>query len=208
MKRFSAIPSILAAAAVFFSLSGAMAADAPATAAAPSGNDKPQAKTPAVIVIDVNKIMTESAAAKSVRDQVATLRKGLKDEVDKKESTLRSQDEALAKQRSTMSADDFEKKSRSFQEDVMKSRQDVDKRVAGLDKAVGDAMGKIQSQLQSILFEIAKEQNANLVLPKAAILVAETSMDFTDQAMTRINAKLPSVKVEVPGAVAAPASSK
>jgi Skp family chaperone for outer membrane proteins len=193
--------SIMAAAAVFFSVSGAMAADAPAA------SYKPQAKTPVVIIIDVNKIMTESAAAKSVHDQVGALRKSLKDEVDKKEANLRSEDDALAKQRSTLSADDFEKKSRSFQEDVMKSRQDVDKRVAALDKSVNDAMGKIQTQLQSILFDIAKEQNANLVLPKAAILVAETSMDFTDQAMTRINSKLPSVKVEVPASVSSSSSS-
>jgi len=192
--------SALAAAAVFFSLSGAMAADAPA-----AGASKPQAKTPVVIVIDVNKIMTESAAAKNVQSQVADLRKSLKAEVDKKESGLRSEDEALAKQRGTLSSDDFAKKSRSFQESVMKSRQDVDARVGALDKAVNMAMGKIEKQLQSILFDIAKEQSANLVLPKAAILVAETSMDFTDEAMTRINSKLPSVKVEVPVPATAPA---
>lgn len=193
---------IFTAMAVALVMSGAaIAEDAPKSDAAKSG-----AKTPVVIVVDVNKIMTESAAAKSVQDQVSTLRKSLKDEVDKKESGLRAQDESLAKERGKLSADEFEKKSRAFQEDVMNSRKDVDARVGALDRGVGVAMGKIEKSLQEILFDIAKEQGANLVLPKAAILVAETSMDFTDQAMAKLNAKLPSVKVEVSSASAAPAA--
>jgi Skp family chaperone for outer membrane proteins len=201
MKR---ILSLFAAAAVALTVSGAAIAD---DAAAPA---KSQAKTPVVIVIDVNRIMTESAAAKSVQSQVADLRKSLKAEVDAKESSLRSQDEALAQQHDKLSADDFKKKSLGFQQDVMKSRQDVDGRIAALDKAVNVAMGKIEAQLQQILFDMAKEQGANLVLPKAAILVAETSMDMTDQAMARINAKLPSVKVEVGAAssLSAPSQGK
>lgn len=183
-----------------------MAQDAPA-AAAPA---KSQAKSPVVIVVDVTRIMTESAAAKSVQDQVATLRKSLKAEVDQKESALRNQDESLVKERDKLSADEFKKKSIGFQQEVMKSRQDVDSRIAALDKGVNVAMGKIEGQLQQILFDLAKEQGANLVLPKAAILVAETSMDMTDTVMSRINAKLPSVKVDVASssALSAPAPKK
>jgi Skp family chaperone for outer membrane proteins len=197
MKR---ILSLAAAVAVALTISSAAFAQ---DAAAPAA--KSQAKTPMVIVIDVNKIMTESAAAKSVQDQVASLRKSLKAEVDSKESSLRSEDEMLSKEHDKLSADDFKKKSLSFQQDVMKSRQDVDGRIAALDKAVSVAMGKIEAQLQQILFDLAKEQGANLVLPKAAILVAETSMDMTDTAMSRINSKLPSVKVEVGSSLSAPA---
>ena len=204
MKHTLSLLAVAAAFSVALPLA-VLAADAPAATAATS-EAKSQAKSPLVIVIDVNRIMTESAAAKSVQDQVSTLRKNLKAEVDKKESGLRTQDEALAKQRGTLKADDFEKKSHAFQEDVMKSRQDVDKRVAALDKAVNIAMGKIEKQLQDILFDIAKQQGANLVLPKAAILVAETSMDFTDQAMTQMNSKLPSVKVEMSDAAAGSAA--
>lgn len=176
-----------------------------ADAAKPAAADGPQAKTPVVIVVDVNKIMTESAAAKSVQDQVATLRKTLKADVDQKESNLRAEDEKLSKERGTLSADDFAKKGQAFQDEVAQSRKDLDGRVAALDKAVNVAMGKIEKQLQDILFDIAKEQHANLVLPKAAILVAESSMDFTDQAMAKINAKLPSVKVDVQPVAPAPA---
>ncbi len=182
--------------------SGAAFAEEAAKPAATS-----QAKTPVVIVVDVNKIMTESAAAKSIQSQVTSMRKTLKDDVDKKESGLRAQDEKLVKDRATLSAEEFEKKRRSFEEEVMNSRKDLDKRVASLDRSVAVAMGKVEKELQTILFDIAKEQKANLVLPKAAILVAETTMDFTDQAMSKINAKLPSVKIESASA-AAPAAAK
>lgn len=192
------IAAAVALASVF--ATGAMAAEEAAKPAAAA----PQAKTPVVIVVDVNKIMTESAAAKSIQSQVSSMRKTLKDDVDKKEAGLRAQDEKLSKDRANLSADDFEKKRRSFEEEVMSSRKDLDKRVATLDRSVAVAMGKVEKELQTILFDIAKEQKANLVLPKAAILVAETTMDFTDQAMSKINAKLPSVKVE--SASAAPAA--
>ncbi len=182
-----------------FTISGAAYAQ---EAKAPS-----QAKTPVVIVVDVNKIMTESAAAKSIQSQVSSMRKALKDDVDKKEAGLRSQDEKLAKDRTTLSSEEFEKKRRAFEEEVMKSRKDLDSKVGSLDRSVAVAMGKVERELQGILFEIAKDQKANLVLPKAAILVAETSMDFTDQAMAKLNSKLPSVKVDssAPAATAKPA---
>lgn len=196
----SKIMKIAAAAVVATGLLSAPAIAADAASA-------PQAKTPVVIVVDVNKIMTESAAAKSIQSQVSSMRKSLKDDVDKKEANLRAQDEKLSKDRASMSADDFEKKRRSFEEEVMNSRKDLDKRVSSLDRSVAVAMGKVEKELQGILFDIAKEQKANLVLPKAAILVAENTMDFTDQAMSKINSKLPSVKVEAASAPA-PAAAK
>lgn len=195
----SKLMKIAAAAVVATGLLSAPAIAADATPA-------PQAKTPVVIVVDVNKIMTESAAAKSIQSQVSSMRKSLKDDVEKKEANLRAQDEKLSKDRASMSADDFEKKRRGFEEEVMNSRKDLDKRVSSLDRSVAVAMGKVEKELQGILFDIAKEQKANLVLPKAAILVAENTMDFTDQAMSKINSKLPSVKVEAASA-SAPAAT-
>ncbi|HRJ13082.1 MAG TPA: OmpH family outer membrane protein [Alphaproteobacteria bacterium] len=196
--------NMVAAAALTMALAtgAAFAEDAPKAAATS------QAKTPVVIVVDVNKIMTESAAAKSIQSQVSSMRKSLKDDVEKKEANLRAQDEKLAKDRTTLSAEEFEKKRRGFEEEVMASRKDLDKRVGALDKSVAVAMGKVEKELQTILFDIAKEQKANLVLPKAAILVAETTMDFTDQAMSKINSKLPSVKIESASAPAAKPAEK
>ena len=169
------------------------AEDAPAKA---PGNPK-------IIVIDVQKIMTQSDAAKSVRSQVEGLRKGVQDDVSKQESALKSDQDNLIKQQGKLSQDEFNKQRQAFEQKVASTRKNVDGKVASLDRGVNKASGQIEQELQKLLFDMAKDKGAGLVLPKQAILVAETSMDFTDEALAELNKRLPRVDVKLEAAPAA-----
>ncbi len=162
-----------------------------------------EAKTPVAIVIDVNRIMTESLAAKNLRDQVNSLRTQLKNDVDGKEKSLRAAQEDLVKQKDSMKPEEFSAKQKDFENRVITSRKEIDSRVAGLDRAVAQAQGAIQKQLETVLIAMAGEQKANLVLPKNMILVAAQEMDFTAEALDRVNKAMPSVKVDTSAATSA-----
>ena len=158
---------------------------------------------PKIIVIDVQKIMTQSDAAKSVRSQVEGLRKGVQDDVSKQESALKSDQDNLIKQQGKLSQDEFNKQRQAFEQKVASTRKSVDGKVASLDRGVNKASGQIEQELQKLLFDMAKDKGAGLVLPKQAILVAETSMDFTDEALAELNKRLPRVDVKLEAAPAA-----
>jgi outer membrane protein len=46
--------------------------------------------------------------------------------------------------------------------------------------------------------EIAAERKATLVLSKNQVVLSAKEYDITDEAMKRLNAKLPTVAVEIP----------
>ena len=64
-----------------------------------------------------------------------------------------------------------------------------------LDQAYGNGMIEVQRALTTIIAELAKEQGFNLVLRQAQTVFADSALNITDEALRRLNARLPSVKV-------------
>lgn len=183
-------------------------------AASPSfAEEAKEAKTPKVIVIDVQRIMADSDAAKNIRSQVEGYRKDIQADASKKETALRAEDQEIAKQQGKISQEEFTKKAKAFQEKFEGARKEVAERERNLGNAVNVASDKIEKELQKILFDLAKEKGATLVIPKQAVLVAENAMDFTDQVLEQLNKNLSKVPVTVekstpPAAAEKPAAEK
>ena len=75
----------------------------------PAASTLAQGQLPAAVavVVDYTRIMRDSKAAKSIRDQIDTRRKVYQDQIAKEEKRLFDADKALAKQRSVLSAEAF-----------------------------------------------------------------------------------------------------
>ena len=59
-------------------------------------------------------------------------------------------------------------------------------------------MNTIRTSLLQVVDEIAAERKATLVLSKNQVVLSAKEYDITDEAMKRLNAKLPTVAVEIP----------
>ena len=57
-------------------------------------------------------------------------------------------------------------------------------------------MGRIQETVAEISREIAEERNLDLLLAKVTIVLVRPSLEVTDEALRRLNQRLP--KVELP----------
>ena len=60
------------------------------------------------------------------------------------------------------------------------------------------SMNTIRTNLLQVIDEIAAERKATLVLSKNQVVLAAKEYEITDDAMKRLNAKLPTVAVELP----------
>jgi Skp family chaperone for outer membrane proteins len=61
-----------------------------------------------------------------------------------------------------------------------------------------NGMGTVRDTLLKIITDIATERGATLVLSKSQVLLAANEYDVTAEALKRLDAKLPSVAVQVP----------
>ena len=60
------------------------------------------------------------------------------------------------------------------------------------------SMYTIRTTLLQVIDEIAAERKATLVLSKSQVLLAAKEYDITEESMKRLNAKLPTLAVELP----------
>lgn len=149
-----------------------------------------------VAVINIQDIMRDSLAAKSVKKKLEAKQKSFQNEMSKKEKALKSKEAAIAKQRGKVSAAEFEKQVKSFQDSAVKAQRDVSAKKAKLDKAFADSLATIQNTVVDITKGIAKERGLKVVTPTSQLLYADPSLDITQEVLAKLNKKLPSVKVK------------
>lgn len=147
-------------------------------------------------VVNVAKIMQDSKAAISVRNQLQAKQKSFQAELDDKEKALYNEDQALAKEQGKGDKDAFEKKVKAFREKAASAQRQVAEKKAQLDKAFGASLEEIQKSVLDITKQVAAEKKLNVVLSSAQVLYSEPSMDVTDEVLKRLDAKLPTVSVK------------
>jgi Skp family chaperone for outer membrane proteins len=151
-----------------------------------------------VAVVDVQFILQEAAASKSIQKQLEAQRETYQNEISKQEDRLRAVEQELNHQRANLSPDDFAQKRREFEQQVVDVQRTVQARKRVLDQAFNESMTKVRDAVLQTVTEVAGEQKATLVLAKQQVVLAEKSLDLTTAVLERVNKKLPSVPVTVP----------
>ncbi|MEQ8817723.1 MAG: OmpH family outer membrane protein [Thalassobaculum sp.] len=173
--------------------------------AAPGGSAIAQTAAPSVAqaelpiaVVDVQGIMRAAKAAKAIHDQIETRRSAYQEEVAAEERRLRVAEQDLSQQRAVLAPDAYQQKVREFQTKVAEVQRQVQMRKRELDETFARAMNEVRKSLVAVVAEIAEQRGIKLVLFKSQIVIAEKSLDVSDETLQRLNERLPTVKVELP----------
>lgn len=149
-----------------------------------------------IAVVNIQGIMRDSTAAKSAREQLEGKQKAYQSEIAKKEEALQKEDQELAKQRTTLKPEEFEKKVKAFREKASATQKDVATKKATLDNAFEGAIGQIQKTVTDIINELAKEKGFVAAFPTSQMLFAEPGLDISSEVLSRLNQRLPKVDVK------------
>jgi Skp family chaperone for outer membrane proteins len=185
---------------------------APAEKAAPAAAPTPAGPTLTVIVVDVQKLLQESKAAKMVRAQIEAKRAEYAKEISHQEQVLQQERDTLQRQQASLSQEALNAKGRAFQEKVNDLDRVVQSKRQALEKSNADALQKIQESMVKIISQIAKDRKANLVLQRSELVLFDQQFDVTDQVLQKLDEELPTLTVTfveppppAPTAPAAPA---
>ena len=174
-----------------------LAGSAPSTAAA-------QEKRFVIGIVDVQLILRDSKAAKSVRPQIDKLSKSYQAAVREREAELRKDSQELQRQRAILSPQAFAQKRSAYENQARKAQVDFQNRKRQLDNAYSSAMRTVHRAMVVATAEVAEERNFDVVLPKSLVLLADQILDITGEVLRRVDESLPSVEVSL----AKPATSK
>ncbi|MDA0238559.1 MAG: OmpH family outer membrane protein [Proteobacteria bacterium] len=149
-------------------------------------------------IIDVQRILQQSLAYKSIRPQMTTLKKDFEQKFRTAEEELRSTNKDLQRERTILSPDAFAQRQRDFRKRVDTVQRDMQAVNRLLDRALSISVGKIQLAAKDITATLAKEMKIDLILSNSGITFAAPRLDLTDLVLDRLNKRLPSVKVVLP----------
>jgi Skp family chaperone for outer membrane proteins len=164
-----------------------------------AGGALAQTSTPPVIVIaDINQILRDAKAAKDVQVQLDQAMMGYTKAVTAQENALQKTRDELERQRATLTPDAFTARARAYQQRFDALDRNVQANRQAMQQSYNDAMTKVESTALQIISEIAAERKANLVLTRAAVLFESNGLDITAEVTKRLDAKLPSLPVNLP----------
>lgn len=172
----------------FLGLFLCMALAVPAIAAEP-------AAAPRIAVVDVVVLMRESKAAKSLEAQVEAKRKTYRAEIAAEEKKLRAEEDALVKDKATLSAEDFAARRKAFEGKLRALQKSAQSKRAGLEQGSAKSIGRLQTEITKLTAEMATERKIDLVLTRDQVVIVGKEFDITDAVMDKLNSALPDIKL-------------
>ena len=146
---------------------------------------------------DLNGILQAVDANKKVRELLDTQRQKFQDEFSVVEAELQQTERDLMSKRELLSADEYDKQIKAFQQRVTQLQQDIQRKRQAIDNAYQKAQSDIRSEALSIIAEIAREMKLDLVLNRDSSLIFLPHLNISDEVLTRLNERTKNARIEI-----------
>ncbi len=203
MKRFS----MTVASALIAVVARAQGTSAPAPAPAPPAALK-------LGVINVERLVQESALGKEAFSRVKKLNDQKKEEADKLSKELRDMEQKLADQGSALAEDKRDALQKSYQEKAIAFKRFQDDANRDLEAAQKKELSELERRVFPVINQVGKEKGYTLVFNKfqSGLVYADDSVDITDDVLKVFNTTVavpPAKPAAAPNATkAAPPAAK
>lgn len=171
-----------------------MAMTFPSLARAQEAKQFPQA---VLAVVDMQKIMSQSKAAKNVNEQVQKHRQAILDKLAKLEKDLRQREQELQKQAALLAPEVLAEKRKEYEKKRLEGKELVSTG-RRIDAARNEALSELQKKVALIVADVAKSHGVTVVLPGDVILLADTDINITAEVLGILDKNITSMKVNMP----------
>ncbi len=184
-----------------------------ASTAAPAAASVPAPATAGAIkigVINVERLVQESALGKEAFNRVKKLNDAKKDEGDKLQKELRDMEQKLADQGSSMADDKRETLQKSYQEKAIAFKRFQDDANRDLEAAQKKELSELERRVFPVINQVGKEKGYTLIFNKfqSGLVFADDAVDITDDVLKVFNTTvaMPAPAAKPEGAAAKGAS--
>ena len=143
-----------------------------------------------VLTIEVERVFLESAAGAELDKILNDERVALAAENRNFEAELRAEELSLTAMRQELSPEEFRALANAFDEKVQQIREEQDTKEQDLTRRAEDERRRLLVELQPVLAQIMIETGAAVILERRNVFLSFDTVDITDLAIDRINARL------------------
>lgn len=165
-------------------------------------------ENPVIAVLDVQKVMRDAKAAKSIRKDVDVRRKKIEAQIGAERKKLKAEEQKLRQQKAILAPDAIAQKQRELGRRYGELRRKAELVGGGFNRAVSTAMGKLRQEMAKVIAKVMKEKGVNITLARAAVLVFDEKLNISADVLARLDKKVPNIKVDFEAAARKPAPKK
>jgi Skp family chaperone for outer membrane proteins len=150
-----------------------------------------------IVVLDVQHLLSNSLAAKDIKEQAKKLTEDFEKELKELDADLRKKHEKVIKDNKDKSNEDKVKARRQFEEELKKANDKANDRRIKLAKAVEGASQELRGQIMNIVASMAPKNGYEIVLTRQNIVIVSQKFDITSAVMDELNKEVDAIKLKV-----------
>ena len=148
-----------------------------------------------IVYLNVDKIMQQSIAGKSIKKQLENLYNKNLEKFKKNDEILKNKEKKLIAQKNILSQEDFQKELSSLRKEIINFQKEQVKARDNINKLRIGATNKLISQLSPILQEYAKKNSVSLILQKKNIVMGKKEIEITDEILAITDKEINNIKI-------------
>ena len=149
-----------------------------------------------IVYLDVEKIMQESSAGKSIIAQLKKKRESSISKFKSREKDIFDKEKKLISQKNVLSKEEFESKIKDLRNDISNYQKDRNKTSNEITKSRVKASKKLINKLTPILEEYSKKNSIRIIVQKKNIVMGKKEDDITGDILKLLNQKVKSIKID------------
>ena len=148
-----------------------------------------------IVYINMNKILNESKAGLSIKNELEKIHKTNLDIFKKKEEQFKIEEQKILSKRNLMKKEEFEIKINDLRENFKKKQEEKKNNIQEISNKRNKGTENILKNLQEILTKYSNDNNISIILDKRNLIIGKSDLDITKEVMIKLDQKLPSVKI-------------
>ena len=146
-----------------------------------------------IVFLDMNKIMLQSKAGKSITIQLEKLHKKNIDTFKKQEEELKNKELSIVSQKNVLTKEEFEKKINLLRKEANEYRIKRRDSINSLTKKRVDAQNKLINVINPILADYSKKNSISIIIQKKNIIIGKSELEITDDILKILDNSLNTV---------------
>ena len=149
-----------------------------------------------IVYIDLNKIMNNSVAGKSITSQLEENHKKNISKLKQIEEKLKKEESEIISQKNVLSKEEYEKKIIDWREKAKKFRKERNENINNLNNQRLEATAKIINLVRPILSEYSEKNSISIIIDKKNVIIGKTTLDITDDILKIVDEKIGKINLD------------
>tara|TARA_B100001123_G_C14938765_1_gene878785 strand:+ start:47 stop:574 length:528 start_codon:yes stop_codon:yes gene_type:complete len=148
------------------------------------------AETLTIVYINMEKVMNQTAAGKSLKVQLEKIHKNNIGEFAKIEENLKNEEISIKSQKNILSEDEYNKKINSLKNKINNYKKKRKEKIDYVSKKKIEATSKLLNEVNPILTDYSKKNGISIILKKKDIVLARSELDITQEIISLVDSKI------------------